>query len=177
MDLGGSARLFGALSLEAEAARSGFDRNALSSLDDGDNGGNAVRVGMRLDPRSLSVTGRSLGLLHVSGSFRSRDSRFTPMDRLDNAFEHDRWNQAVREGGETRGELGSSTTLHRALVPGEIGQRRLSGGSRSLRRALAADWRAGFRALSGGRAPGTRSARRRALARASISISRGSRGS
>ena len=141
-DLGGSARLFRALSLEAEAARSGFDRNALSSLDDGDNGGNAVRVGAQLDPRPLSVAGRSLGRIHASGSYRSRDGRFTTMDRLDNAFEQDRWNQAAREGGETRGELGLQYDPFSALsFRGEIGQRRLEGGSRSLRRALAADWR------------------------------------
>ena len=145
LDLGGSARVFSALSLEAEAARSGFDRNALSSLDDGDNGGNAVRVGVRLDPRPLSVTGRSLGLLQFSGSFRSRDSRFTTMDRLDNAFEHDRWNQAAREGGETRGELGLQYDPFSLLsFRGEVGQRRLEGGSRSMRRALAADWRGGL---------------------------------
>jgi hypothetical protein len=142
VDLGGSARLFKAVSLEAEAARSGFDRNALSSLDDGDNGGNAVRVGAQLDPRPLSVAGRGLGLLRASGSFRSRDDRFTTMDRLDNVFENDRWNQAARDGGETRGELALQYDPVTALsFRGEVGKRDLTGGSRSRRRAVAADWR------------------------------------
>jgi hypothetical protein len=36
-----------------------------------------------------------MGVLRASASFRTRDSRFTPMDRLDNVFENDRWNQAA----------------------------------------------------------------------------------
>src|SRR3989442_1180687 len=142
VDLGGSARLFRAVSLEAEAARSGLDRNALSSLDDGDNAGNAVRLGATLDPRPVSVAGRSLGLLRASGSFRSRDDRFTTMDRLDNVFENDRWNQAAREGGESRGELTLQYDPVSSLsLRGEAGRRDLTGGSRSQRRAGAADWR------------------------------------
>src|SRR6267378_4370396 len=141
-DLGGSARLFRAVHLEGEAARSGLDRNALSSLDDGDNSGSAVRFGAQLDPRPLSVLGRGLGLLRASGSFRSRDSRFTTMDRLDNVFENDRWNQAARDGGETRGEVALQYDPVQALsLRGEAGRRNLTGGSRSDRRALAADWR------------------------------------
>ncbi|HXL14593.1 MAG TPA: hypothetical protein VN972_00790, partial [Methylomirabilota bacterium] len=141
-DLGGSARLFRAVSLEGEAARSGLDRNALSSLDDGDNGGSAVRLGAQLDPRRLSVLGRGLGLLRASGSFRSRDSRFTTMDRLDNVFENDRWNQAAQNGGETRGEVTLQyDPVQSFSLRGEAGRRNLSGGSRSDRRALVADWR------------------------------------
>ncbi len=140
-DLGGSARLFRAISLEAEAARSGLDRNVLSSLDDGDNGGSAVRFGAALDPRQLSVLGRGLGLFRASGSFRSRDTRFTTMDRLDQVFENDRWNQAAREAGETRGELALEYDPVTAFsVRGEVGTRSLSGDSRSRRGAISADW-------------------------------------
>lgn len=142
LDVGGSALVFGALRLDAEAARSGFDRNELSSLDDGDNAGNALRVGAQLAQRPLSVLGRSLGSIGITGSFRSRDGRFTPMDRLDNAFESDRWNQASREGAETRGEIGLQYDPAAAFsLRGELGRRALAGGSRSSRRAFAADWR------------------------------------
>ena len=145
LDLGGSARLFGAVSLEAEAARSGLDRNALSSLDDGDNGGSAMRVGAQLDPRALSVAGHSLGLLRASGSFRSRDDRFTTMDRLDNVFENDRWNQAAGSGGEIRGEGALQYDPVTALsLRGEMGRRDLEGGSRSMRRAVGAELRGAF---------------------------------
>src|SRR5439155_594832 len=98
VDVGGSARLFQAIRLEAEGARSGLDRNALSSLDDGDNAGNAVRLGASLDPRPLSIGGRGLGSLRASGSFRSRDDRFTTMDRLDPVFGNERRNQAGGTG-------------------------------------------------------------------------------
>ncbi|HXF58895.1 MAG TPA: hypothetical protein VN539_03660 [Candidatus Saccharimonadales bacterium] len=142
LDLGGSAKLFGALSLEAEGARSGLDKNALSSLDDADNGGGAMRLGAQLDPRALSVAGHGLGALRASAAFRSRDSRFTTMDRLDNVFEGDRWNQAAGLGGETRGEVALQYEPVAALsIRGEAGKRNLDGGSRSVRRALAADWR------------------------------------
>ena len=148
LDLGGSARLFNAIGIEAEGARSGFDRNALSSLDDGDNGGNAMRFGAQVDPRPLTVAGRSLGFLRASGSFRSRDARFTTMDRLDQVFENERWNQAAQAGGEKRGELALQYDPATALsLRGEIGKRDLDQGSRSVRRALAADWRG---ALVGG---------------------------
>jgi len=144
-DLGGAVKVFRSLDLEAEGARSGLDRNALSSLDDGDNVGNAMRLGARLDPRPLSVLGHGLGLLRATGSFRSRDSRFTTMDRLDNVFESERWNQAAQTaqtGGETRGEFSLQYDPVTALsLRGEVGKRDLSGGSRSLRRALALDWR------------------------------------
>ncbi len=142
IDLGGSARLFNAIGLEAEAARSGFDRNALSSLDDGDNGGNAMRFGAHVDPRPLTVAGRSLGLVRASGSFRSRDGRFTTMERVDQVFENERWNQAAQEGGERRGELALQYDPVPALsLRGEVGKRDLDQGSRSVRQTLAADWR------------------------------------
>ena len=166
------------MSLEAEAARSGLDRNALSSLDAGDNVGSAMRVGAQLDPRPLSIAGRSLGLLRASGSLRSRDDRFTTMDRLDNVFENDRWNQAAGGGGETRGEAALQYDPLAALsLRGEVGRRALEGGSRSMRQALGADLRGAFIGAlrwegsrnSLGAASGTRSG--------SISTSRGSTGS
>ena len=149
LDLGGSVKLGPALELEAEGARSGLDRNELSSLDDGDNGGNAVRVGAQLHPGPLSIGGRSLGTLRFSGTLRARDSRFTPMDRVDDAFESDRWNQAAAaSGAETRGELGLTYDPASFLTfRAEGGKRALEGGSRATRGALAAEWRG---AVAGG---------------------------
>ncbi|MBI4364288.1 MAG: hypothetical protein HY568_02565 [Candidatus Latescibacteria bacterium] len=148
VDIGGSARVLGALNLEAEAARSGLDRNQLSSLDDGDNAGNAVRFTARLDPRPLRVAGRSLGALRASAAVRSRDGRFRTMDRLDDVFEGDRWNQSSREGAETKSEAGLQYDPFTALsLRAELGRRTLDGGSRSLRRAAAAELRG---AVAGG---------------------------
>ena len=145
VDVGGSAKLLGALSLEAEGARSALDKNALSSLDDGDNAGNAMRVGLGLEPRNLSAFGHGLGQLRASAAFRSRDSRFTSLDRMDPVFENDRWNQAAGSLGETRGEFQVQYDPVTSLsIRGEGGRRALDQGSRSTRRALAADWRGFF---------------------------------
>ncbi|HYR51688.1 MAG TPA: hypothetical protein VET83_03640 [Candidatus Dormibacteraeota bacterium] len=143
VDVGGSARLFQAIRVEAEGARSGLDRNALSSLDDGDNVGNAMRLAASLDPRSLSIGGRGLGSLRASGTFRSRDSRFSTMDRLDPVFENERWNQAQASGGgEQRGEFALQyDPVSSFSLRGEMGKRDLTGGSSSIRKALAADLR------------------------------------
>jgi hypothetical protein len=142
VDLGGAARLFGALSLDAEVARSALDPNALSSRDDADNGGMAARVAARLEPRDLSIGGRGLGRLRVEALARSRGDRFRAFDRIDPAFESDRWNQAPSEGGEDRQELSVRYEPVRALgLNGEIGHRSLPGGSRSLRQAAHADLR------------------------------------
>jgi len=142
LDVGGSARLGSVASLEAEIARSGLDRNELSSLDDGDNAGSAVRLGMLLTPRTIRAGGRSLGSFRASAAFRSIGNRFDAMDRVNSSFEHERWNQTARVGGEDRRELGVQYDPLAALsLRGELGMRALTGGSRSLRRAFTAESR------------------------------------
>jgi hypothetical protein len=144
MDLGGSARI-GALALEGEAARSGFDRNSLSSRDDGDNAGGAGRLAVRLDPRAVRLFGARLGSVGVAASLRSRDARFASLDRTDGAFENERWNQAPSVGGEQRQELSLAYDPVAALgVRGEAGLRSLTGGSRSARRAAVLEVRSFF---------------------------------
>jgi hypothetical protein len=139
-DVGASARLFGALSLDGEVAHSAFDPNALSSRDDADNGGMAARFAARLEPRSLSIGGAGLGRLRVEALVRSREDRFRAFDRIDPAFESDRWNQAPASGGEDRQELSLRYEPVRALaVNGEIGHRSLASGSRSVRQAAHAE--------------------------------------
>ncbi len=140
LDLGGAARLFGALALEGEVARSGFDENALSTRDDSDNFGTAARFAARLDPRQVSVAGRSLGTVRAQTLIRSMGSRFEPLDRINAAFEGDRWNQGSSSTGEDRQELSLQYDPGAALaMRGEIGRRLVSGGSRSIRRAAQAD--------------------------------------
>ncbi len=143
LDLGGSARLFGAVGLEGEVARSILDRNSLSTRDDGDNGGEALRFAARLDPRPLALGSRRLGTLQAHASVRSRGSSFEAFDRLDPSFEGDRWNQRAESGGEDRQELSLQYDPAAPLaLRGEVGHRVLSGGSESVRRAAQAQLKA-----------------------------------
>ena len=142
MDVGASARLFGSLSLDAEVARSALDPNALSSRDDGDNGGLAARFAARLEPRPLAIGGWNLGRVKAEALVRSRGDRFRAFDRIDPAFESERWNQAPSEGGEDRQEfMVRYEPLSGLAVNGEIGHRSLAGGSRSIRQAAHAEIR------------------------------------
>jgi hypothetical protein len=142
VDAGGTFRLGSALSVDAEIARSSLDRNLLSGRDDGDNGGVALRGGIRLDPRPVSLFGRRLGAFRTGLSLRSRDDRFTPLDRLDGVFEGERWNQRSDAGGERRVEGTFQYDPARAMsIRGEWGARRLADGARSNRRAAEAEWR------------------------------------
>jgi hypothetical protein len=139
LDVGGSVRLAGALALEGEVARSGMDRNALSSLDDADNAGAAGRLALRLDTRPVSLFGASLGALRGRAALRSVGPRFRPLDRIDAAFEAERWNQAATGAGERRQELGLEYEPWRALrLSGDLGVREVQSGSRSVRRAAGA---------------------------------------
>jgi hypothetical protein len=136
VDVGGSARLFGALGIEGEIARSGFDRNALSARDDGDNAGGAGRFAARLDPRPVRLFGARLGSIGATASFRARDARFEALDRVDAAFESERWNQAAGAGGERRQEIALAYDPVAAVgLRADVGLRSLDGGSRSARRS------------------------------------------
>jgi len=148
VDAGGSARLGPALSLDAEIARSSLDRNLLSARDDGDNAGVAARAALRLDPRRLRLFGRNAGALKADLSLRSRDESFTSFDRLDAAFEGERWNQRANALGERRYEASLQYDATAATsLRGEWGHRRLADGARATRRAAEATWR-GFLAGS-----------------------------
>lgn len=141
-DVGGTTRFGGAVSLDAEFARSSLDRNLLSARDDGDNGGIAARAALRLDPRPLRLFGRKAGALRAGFSLRSRDESFTSFDRVDAAFEGDRWNQRSGDVGERRYEATAQyDASNAASLRGEWGHRRLADGARSTRRAAEAEWR------------------------------------
>lgn len=142
VDVGGATRVLGAVALEGELARSAFDRNALSSLDDRDNAGTAARFAARLDPRPLRLFGARLGTVRANASVRSRDARFTPFDRLTPGFEGERWNQRADSDGERRQEFALQYDPTAAIgVRGDLGFRSLSGGSRAARRAAALELR------------------------------------
>jgi len=144
LDVGGAARLFGAMSIEAEGARSGYDQNTLSSRDDANNDGMAGRFVARLDPRSIGVGGLGLGKIRAQVLVRSRDARFESFDRIDPAFEGDRWNQTptTTSTGEDRQEFSLQYDPVTALsLRGDLGHRSLTGGSSSVRNGAQLDLR------------------------------------
>jgi hypothetical protein len=142
VDAGGTIRLGGAFAIDAEVARSSLDQNLLSGRDDADNGGLAARGALRLEPRPVRLFGRSLGTFRTTLSARSRDDHFAPLDRLDAAFEGERWNQANAAFGERRYEAQLQYDPVKAMsVRGEWGTRKLSDGARSNRRAAEAEVR------------------------------------
>ncbi|MGE5175455.1 MAG: hypothetical protein ACM3JJ_03695 [Hyphomicrobiales bacterium] len=145
LDVGGTTRIFGALGVEAEVAHSSFDKNTLSSLSDGDNGGAAGRLALSLDPRPVRILGARLGSVRAGLTSRIEDDRFAPMDRLDGSFEGDRWNQGASTVGERRHEMTLQFDPVKALgVRGDVGIRSLAGGFRASRRAAALDLRTLF---------------------------------
>lgn len=140
VDVGGTARLFRALSVEAELARSVLDQNALSSRDDADNDGAAARLSARLDPRTVRLGGRRFGSVRAEALIRATGDTFEAFDRIDPAFDGERWNQVSTAAGENRQEFALQYDPAAALgFRGELGQRVLASGSRSLRRAAQAN--------------------------------------
>jgi hypothetical protein len=139
VDIGGTARLFRAISMEAEVARSVVDQNALSPRDDGDNDGGAARLLARMDPRPVRLGGRGLGSLRAEALIRSTGETFEAFDRIDPAFDGEKWNQVSTVAGENRQELAVQYDPAAAVgLRGELGQRSLASGSRSVRQAAQA---------------------------------------
>jgi hypothetical protein len=96
-------------------------------------------VALRLDSRPLALFGRSLGVLRGRATLRSLGDQFRPPDRVEAAFEGERWNQASSGTGERRREVGLEYEPLSALrLSGEWGLRDLAGGSRAERRAAGA---------------------------------------
>jgi hypothetical protein len=134
LDLGGTAHLMSSVALDGEIARSGYDRNLLSTRDDGDNQGIAARFGARLDPRRVAIGGASLGTLRASALVRSQDARFEAFDRIDPTFEGERWNQREGSAGEARQEFAVQYDPRPGLsLSADLGRRTLPGDSRSVR--------------------------------------------
>ena len=138
VDAGGTGRI-GAFSIDGEVARSSLDRNLLSSRDDGNNGGVAARGALHLDPRPLRLLGRRAGALRADVSGQSRDESFASFDRIDAAFEGERWNLRSNALGERRYEVALQYDASSAAsLRGEWGRRRLSDGASATRRAAEA---------------------------------------
>jgi hypothetical protein len=78
-----SGTLFDDLTVSGEYARSNYDANRFSGIDDEDNGANAFTVAARYAPRDLRLGDLRLGSLDLKLKERHLDATFTPLDRFD----------------------------------------------------------------------------------------------
>ncbi len=123
--------------VETEIAGSTYDRNTLSSTGDSDNGGGAYRVAASVSPAfRLGVPLKTM----LSGSFRSRDKSFLPLDRDRTAEENRRWGLplVMEPGREDVAEYSGKTTLESGRFAGtgisiEGGRAEFEGGALSTR--------------------------------------------
>ena len=155
----------GALRLEAEGALSRFDRNTLSTRDDGDDAGGAGRVNATLEGTLPGVPGR----VGASAAFRAVESRFTPFSRLERAFAEEDWGLSPNadlehqrraesgvwwqpgEGRELRADLARLSTPDGFLGTRRRGEARWTAGRLSAQGAvLDADGRSSGRVFADG---------------------------
>lgn len=99
-DLNASTELASSLSFTGEYAVSQFDRNRLSSLDDVDQRGSALKVGLHFRPRKVSLAGIPLGNIDLSLSERFVDRRFASLDRYNEVEFHRQWGLETSGGGD-----------------------------------------------------------------------------
>jgi hypothetical protein len=140
--------------VEAEWNASQVDRNLLSRVDDGDNGGGAGRVAGRLEARTLAVGGRSLGRLSLRGAWESRDERFVPLQLRRSLIDYEGWglgerarrtgflDQADRQS-DARAVWTAEGRRGRLDLTATIGSLSHDHTLRADRRALEAQWRLG----------------------------------
>ncbi len=100
IDLNGSATFGTDLSLTAEYARSQVDQNRLSSVDDQDQGGSAMKLGMRFHPQQITLGSTNLGDVDLSLSERYVDQRFTSFDRYNDVEFNRNWNLESASAGD-----------------------------------------------------------------------------
>ncbi len=88
-DVSSRLRLKDNLALSGSFSLSSQDANLFSTKDDEDNLGTSYRAGFSLDKQRLSLAGKGLGSLSLSGDLRNIGARFSPVGRMEQ-IEHGR---------------------------------------------------------------------------------------
>ncbi len=103
VDVAATVKASEALEFTAEAAHSELDRNRLSSLGDGGNGGNALKASLRFSPKDMRIGETSFGSMDISFQERYIDSRFVSIDRINDIEYARKWNidSAASTGGRS----------------------------------------------------------------------------
>lgn len=97
------------LEIRAETGASGVDRNLISSLDDGNNDGQALLLEAEWDSPVLRYADADVGRLTLDGEFRSRSANFETFDRVRSIEFEREWNLR-----------GRSSEAGRNAIPGEL---------------------------------------------------------
>ncbi|MFN0158315.1 MAG: hypothetical protein ACKVRP_09630 [Bacteroidota bacterium] len=79
------------LNISGEFARSQFDANRFSTIDDGDNGGHALNFVAGYAPKELTIGGTNIGAVSVKLRERFVDGKFVPIDRANDIEFNRKW--------------------------------------------------------------------------------------
>jgi hypothetical protein len=88
------------LRLTGEFARSAFDANRLSALDDANSGGHALNFTLAYAPKDVSIGGSNIGNFDLRLKERYVDSRFIPLDRINDIEFNRKWGFDAGTGNE-----------------------------------------------------------------------------
>ncbi len=91
--------------LSTEVAASNLDLNRSSNIGDNDNAGGAIDIKMQSN-HGLSIGGKGLGEIGLSGAYRRREVRFATIGRIEDAEYLRDWGLEGASGGEQLAEFG-----------------------------------------------------------------------
>lgn len=85
--------------IKGEWALSDLDRNTFSTMDDGDNRGQAFRVETQYSPEQIRIGRWNIGALHFKGWHRFESVRFEPLGRIGAVEEARYWGLSTSDTG------------------------------------------------------------------------------
>lgn len=101
IDINTTAKIGQAFSLTGEYALSHLDQNRLSTLDNSNQQGSALKVGLQFSPRNVRIGATSIGDFDLSLSERFVDHRFSSLDRYNEIEFSRKWNvESTGSGNE-----------------------------------------------------------------------------
>jgi hypothetical protein len=109
------------LKVTGEFGRSIFDANRFSKLDDGDNGGHAIKFMAAYAPRDVHIGGKNIGAFDILLNERFIDRRFVTIDRTNDIEFNRKWGiDTVASGNEEIQEasLKYSPSVHLSIGGG-----------------------------------------------------------
>ncbi len=119
MDLAVDVHPTSTLQLSGEYAASTFDANRLSSLNDDDNAGHALRLEAAYAPREITIGGTSIGSFDVRVKERFVNRRFVPIDRTNDIEFNRKWGiESVTQADE---EIQEASVRYSPIQPLTIG--------------------------------------------------------